>query len=102
LDFLHVVTLQRSPYVLCSHVADQVTFDKNPASPNAGARNFSGSRLGLQCRRMNLEQRSGLLQSERRHGVDSAAICPMTSPKPCNRFGNPSLTTRANTPAASP
>ena len=62
-----MLTLQRSPWIVCAQIFDQVKFEKNPTLSNLGAGDFSGACLFLQRNWMNLEEIGGLLQGECLH-----------------------------------
>jgi hypothetical protein len=50
-------------------VFEEVNFHEYPRAPNLRARNLAGARLFLKRHRVNLQERSGLLQSEGAHAV---------------------------------
>ena len=66
-----MLTLQRSPWILCTDMLDQVNFQKAPTLADLCPRDFSGACLFLQRDRMNLEKIGGLRQGERVHSLTS-------------------------------
>ena len=66
-----MLTLQRSPRILCADVLDQVNFQKDPTLANLCPRYLSGTGFLLQRDRMNQEIGGGFLQGERLHGITS-------------------------------
>lgn len=66
-----MLTLQRSPWVLCADVVQQINLDEYPALADLGAGYLSGPGFFLQGHRVNLEQGGGFLQGKRAHGVSS-------------------------------
>ena len=69
-----MLTLQRSPRILCADVFDQVNFEKDPSLADLRPRNFTRSRLLLKSDGVNLQIVSGLLQGECAHGYVLATV----------------------------
>lgn len=66
-----MLTLQRSPRILCADVLDQVNFQKDPTLADLRPRDFAGPCFLLQRDRVNQEIGGSFLQGERSHGVIS-------------------------------
>jgi len=60
-----MLTLQRSPPVVCSDVFEQVNLDKDPTLADLRARDFSGAGFLLQRDGVDIEQTGRRLQGER-------------------------------------
>lgn len=69
-----MLTLQRSPLIVCADMLDQVNFEEDPALTDLGSRYLTGSSLLLQRHRMNLQKISSLLQGKGTHGYVLATI----------------------------
>jgi len=66
-----MLTLQRSPGIVCADMLDQVNFEEDPTLADFGPRYLATSRFLLQRDRMNQEIGSGFLQGECAHGLIS-------------------------------
>lgn len=69
-----MLTLQRSPWILCADMLDQVNFEKYPTLPDFGPRNLSRASFLLQCDRMDQQIGGSLLQGEGAHGYVPATV----------------------------
>ena len=66
-----MLTLQRSPRILCADMLDQVNFQKDPTPADLRSRYLAGSRFLLQRDRVNQEISGSFLQGERSHSLTS-------------------------------
>lgn len=71
-----MLTLQRSPLIVCADMLDQVNFEEDPTLTDLGSRYLTGSSFLLQRHRMNLQIIGGLLQGEGAHGYVLATVKP--------------------------
>jgi len=71
-----MLTLQRSPRIVCADVLDQVNFEKDPTLSYLRSRYFAASCFFLQRDRVNLQIVCGLLQGECAHGYVPATVMP--------------------------